>query len=210
MSYREGDYVSKNWFLPETPDVMATLHQQAEVTIKGMEAFAQWASGLPEQSSAIREAEHEADTVRRELAQQLRIAFTTPVDQEDLFTLSERLDSIINAAKNVVREAELLEFAPTSVTADMANEAVQGVKHIATAFAALIKDPDEATKEADAATKSGRHMEKRYSTAMRETASEPDLRTAVIMREHFRQCLAIGERIELVADRIWYSVVKEQ
>jgi hypothetical protein len=42
------------------------------------------------------------------VAKQLRTAFSTPLDQEDLCILSERLGAVLTAAKNVVREAEVL------------------------------------------------------------------------------------------------------
>lgn len=201
--------MSKHWFLPETPDVLATLHEQMLVTICGMEAFAAWAHGDPSQSAVLRQSEHDADEVRRRLAQELRNAFTTPVDQEDLFTLSERLDTVINTAKNVVREADLLSVAPSPITAKLADEAVTGVRHLAVAFDALLTDPEVATARADAATKTGRHIEKLYSKAIREISDMEDFRQALLLREHYQHCLAVGEHIELVADRVWYSVVKE-
>lgn len=36
-----------------------------------------------------------------------------------------------------------------------------------------------------------------------------DLHRAMPLREHYQRCQRIGESIELVADRVWYSVVKE-
>lgn len=33
------------WFLPETPDVIGMLQEQAAITVNGMEAFAAWAGG---------------------------------------------------------------------------------------------------------------------------------------------------------------------
>lgn len=201
--------MSKRWFLPETPDVLATLHEQAAVTRQGMSAFVAWAAGDTAQADVLRQAEHDADDVRRRLAQQLRNAFTTPVDQEDLFTLSERLDTVINMAKNVVREAELLGVDPTPITGRLADEALAGVDNLAAAFDALLDDPDVPTARADAATKCGRHMEKLYARGILEVSSLADFHEAVAMREHYQRCLRIGEAIELVADRIWYAVVKE-
>lgn len=201
--------MKKHWFLPETPDVLATLHEQGQVTVDGMAQFVAWAHGDPAAADALRQAEHDADDVRRRLARQLRTAFTTPVDQEDLFTLSERLDTVINTAKNVVREAELLEVAPSDITASLADEAFVGVQHLAQAFDGLITDHDVATTQADAATKCGRHMEKLYARGIREVSGLPDFHEALSLREHYQRCLRIGENIEMVADRIWYAVVKE-
>ncbi len=202
--------MKKHWFLPQTPDVLGTLNRQAAVTVDGMRAFVLWANGDPEQATVLREAEHSADKLRRELAQQLRVAFTTPIDAEDLFTLSERLDAVLNMAKNVVRDADLSDLAPNEATADMAREARTGVQHLAAAFAALPKDPTTATVQADAATKTVRHVEKRYSRAIREIVDGSNVHRALLQREHFQQCLQVGERVELVADRVWYAVVKEQ
>ena len=202
--------MKRHWFLPQTPDVLATLQRQTEITVSGMAAFVAWAEGDLEQGSVLRKAEHAADDVRRELAQQLRVAFTTPVDAEDLFTLSERLDAVLNKAKNVVRDAELMDVAPGEATAWMAHEAMFGVRHLAQALAAIPKDPQTATAEADAAVKNVRHIEKRYARAIRELPDGEDTHAMLLQREHFEDCLQVGERIERVADRIWYAVVKEQ
>ena len=101
-----------HWFLPETPDVLGTLAAQADITVAGITAFAAWAHGDAAQESNVRTAEHGADQVRRELQTQLRHSFSTPIDQEDLYSLSELLDSVMNAAKNIVREADALGIAP--------------------------------------------------------------------------------------------------
>ena len=202
--------MKRHWFLPQTPDVLGTLNRQAGITVKGMVAFAAWAAGDELQEDVLREAEHEADAVRRELAQQLRTAFTTPVDAEDLFTLSERLDGVLNRAKSTVRDAGLLDVEPREATSLMAAEALTGVQHLALALAAIPADPATATSEADAAVKNVRHIEKAYMRAIRVLPAEPDLPNALLLREHFHDCLKVGSRIELVADRVWYAVVKEQ
>ena len=202
--------VTRHWFLPQTPDVLGTLHRRTEVTVEGIEAFVAWAEGDAAQGRVLRQAEHAADDVRRELAQQLRIAFTTPVDAEDLFTLSERLDAVLNKAKNVVRDAELMDVAPNGATSMMAREAMLGVRHLANALTALPKDPQTATGEADAAIKNARHIEKRYAQAIRAMPDGDNLHAVLLQREHLEDCLQVGERIERVADRIWYAVVKEQ
>ena len=175
-----------------------------------MEAYVSWAAGDDGDGKVLRRAEHKADAVRRELAQQLRVAFTTPVDAEDLFTLSERLDGVINMAKNVVRDADLLAIRPEGATSAMAAEALAGVRHLREALAAIPANASRATDEADAAVKNVRHIEKQYARAIRGLAEQPDPHTALLLREHFHDCLQVGERIELVADRVWYAVVKEQ
>lgn len=201
--------MKSHWFLPETPDVLGTLGVQADITVAGISAFAAWAHGDAAQEVQVRSAEHDADKVRRELQLQLRRAFSTPVDQEDLYTLSELLDSVINAAKNIVREADVLGLLPDAAIAAMADEMVQGVGHLRVALRHLTGDGDTATTEADAALATERQMEKIYRDAMRQLLASEDLRRAVSLRELYRRVLEAGERLAAVAERVWYAVVKQ-
>jgi len=198
-----------HWFLPETPDVLATLASQADTTITGITAFAAWAAGDAAQESAVRAAEHEADRTRRRLQAQLRQAFSTPVDQEDLYSLSELLDAVLNAVKNIVREADALDLTPDPPLAAMADALLSGVGHLRAAFDHLSGDGDVATTEADIALAAQRRMEKVYRQAMHDLLAAPDLREVVARRELYRRALEAGERMAAVAERVWYAVVKE-
>ena len=161
----------KHWFLPQNPDVLHTLAAQADVTVAGAIAFASWASGDLTQEAQVRACEHQADEVRRQLSLQLRQAFSTPVDQEDLFTLSERLDAVLNGLKNVVREADSYALEPDAAIAAMAGEIATGVQHLRTAMHHLDKDGDVATREADWRCRPSAGW--RRSTATRCVASWP-------------------------------------
>lgn len=201
--------MSKHWFLPQNPDVLQTLRQQADITLAGAIAFASWAGGDLTQQAQVRACEHQADKARRQLSLQLRQAFSTPIDQEDLFTLSERLDAVLNGLKNVVREADSSQLEPDAAIADMASEIATGVQHLRMAMHHLDKDGDVATREADAAVSAERRMEKIYRDAMRGLLAVDDLREVLSRREFYRRTLDIGERLTRVADRVWYAVVKE-
>jgi uncharacterized protein len=201
--------MSKHWFLPQNPDVLQTLTAQADITVAGAIAFASWASGDLAQEAQVRACEHQADEVRRQLSLQLRQAFSTPVDQEDLFTLSERLDAVLNGLKNVVREADSYALEPDAAIAAMAGEIATGVQHLRTAMHHLDQDGDVATREADLAVSAERRMEKIYRDAMRGLLAVDDLREVVSRGEFYRRTLDIGQRLTRVADRVWYAVVKE-
>ncbi|MGB8384953.1 MAG: DUF47 family protein, partial [Dermatophilaceae bacterium] len=196
--------MSKHWFLPQNPDVLLTLRQQTDITLAGAIAFAAWAGGDRTQQAQVRACEHQADQVRRQLSLQLRQAFSTPVDQEDLFTLSERLDAVLNGLKNVVREADSSQIEPDAALVAMAGEIATGVQHLHTAMSRLDTDGDVATREADAAVSAERRMEKIYREAMRGLREVDDLREVLSRREFYRRTLDIGERLTRVADRVWY------
>lgn len=200
------------WFLPETPDVIGMLQSQADITAKGMAAFAAWAGGDQARADDVRSAEHDCDEVRRKLVDAVSEAFTTPLEPEDLFQLSRDLDKVINGAKNTVREAEAMEVPPDQATAEMAVLLAEGVEHLRTAFGFLDgsgKSAAPATEAADAAVKSQRSLERIYREAAGDLLQFTDVRIVTARREFYRRVSAISDDIVSVADRIWYSRVKE-
>ena len=200
------------WFLPESPDVISMLQSQADITARGMVAFAAWAAGDPAKADDVRAAEHECDEVRRGLVHAVSEAFTTPLEPEDLFQLSRDLDKVINGAKNTVREAEAMEAPPDRATAEMAVLLSEGVEHLRTAFGFLDgngKTVEPATEAADAAVKSQRSLERIYRQAAGDLLEFTDIRIVTARREFYRRISAISDDIVSVADRIWYSRVKE-
>ena len=200
------------WFLPESPDVIGMLQRQAEVTASGMRAFAAWAAGDESRAPEVRAAEHECDDLRRQLVDAVRDAFTTPLEPEDLFQLSRDLDKVINGAKDTVRESEAMQFPPDAASAEMAVLLAEGVDHLSEAFGRLDGRRDRhglATEAADAAVKSQRQLERVYRRAMGELLEVSDIRIVLGSRELYRRMTTMSDDVVSVADRIWYSRVKE-
>jgi uncharacterized protein Yka (UPF0111/DUF47 family) len=199
----------KHWFLPYTPDLLKLLLEQSTITCNGIDAFVAWSGGDTEQSESVRQFEHDADEMRRTVLKELRAAFSTPLDPEDIYELSERLDAVLNGAKNAVREAEVMKQEPDPVMAEMAGHLQTGVQHLHAAFETLKSDQDRATQEADKAITCERDLEHCYRLAMSELTEETDLRLIAGRREMYRRYSRIGEALVQVAHRVWYSVVKE-
>jgi uncharacterized protein Yka (UPF0111/DUF47 family) len=198
----------RRWFLPRTPDLLSLLNEQAAVTVSGLDAFAEWSAGTTSAAQAVRDAEHRADDARRKLLEQLRAAFSTPLEPEDIYELSERLDAILNDAKNAVREADVMNMSPDSSMLTMGATLAEGVHHLATAFAALVADNDRATQEADAAIKCQRAIERSYRKAMSDLQAVDDVSEVTGRRELYRRYARLGETLVGVAERVWYAVVK--
>lgn len=197
------------WFLPETPDVLRLLADQGRVTLEGAEAFDRWAKGDERQAGRVRTLEHAADDARRAVTAAVRSAFTTPVEPEDLFELSERLDAVMNQMKDLVREAEILSMTPDPAMAEMSHLVATGVRDLVAAFSDLAASPDAATAAADRAIHRHRGIERVYRRAMSELVQAPDLREVAAKRELYRRYARVGDAIEHVADRVWYAVVKQ-
>jgi uncharacterized protein Yka (UPF0111/DUF47 family) len=197
------------WLLPEDPDVLGILLRQAAVTCEGMRVFAEWSSsGAEVAARGVRDAEHEADEVRRTLLEALSKALTTPVDPEDLYWLSERLDAVVNGAKNVVRESEVLGVAPDRHSAEMGRLAFEAANHLASGFEELGSKHDHPGEHVDAAVKAAREIERAYRTALAEMPADANPKTLITLREIYRGYDEIADAVVRVATRIWYAVLK--
>ncbi len=199
----------KRWFLPYTPDLLGLLLRQSEITGDGIDAFVRWSAGDIDQNEVVRRYEHDADEARRKVLEELRTAFSTPLDAEDIYELSERLDEILNGAKNAVRESEVMNVDPDEAMGEMAGHLQTGVRHVHTAFGALTSDPDTATTEADRAIHCERDLERCYRRAMSELTELDDVRIIDGKRELYRRYSRIGDSLVRVGHRVWYSVIKE-
>jgi len=203
----------RSWFLPETPDVLGMLREQAAVTIEGVQALVAWAAGDPEGADAVRACEHRADDRKRDLRKALTEAYTTPIDAEDIYTMSVRLDAVMNGAKDAVREAEVMAVRPDEHVLAMCSLLSEGVRHLADAFEGVgagEKDGGRAaTEAADAAVKTQRHLERAYRGAMSALIQVDDLREVMGRRELYRRFSRVSEELVEAAERVWYATFKE-
>jgi uncharacterized protein Yka (UPF0111/DUF47 family) len=200
----------RRWLLPETPDVLGMLREQTAITMEGMEALIAWSVGEPGAAGRLRECEHRADDRKRELRTALTIAFTTPLEPEDIFELSTELDRVLNSAKNAVREAEVMETGPDKAMAEMATELAEGVRDLSEAFEQLAAGARAvATDAADRAAKSQSRVEKVYRQSMSALVAVDDLREVAAKRELYRRLARTSDDLREVAERVWYSVLKE-
>ncbi len=199
----------RRFFLPESPDVLGMLHDQAKLTADGVELFHTWAKGDPTAANAVRECEKRADALKRELRRGLTEAFSTPLEPEDIFELSVGLDDILNAAKNAVREAEVLGSTPDRSLSDMAGAIAVGTKKLAGAIEALgAKRTTEAIAIADEAVAAQRDLEHIYRRAMGSLVGESNPAKLAERRELYRRAARMGDNVVRVAERVWYAVLK--
>jgi uncharacterized protein Yka (UPF0111/DUF47 family) len=199
------------WFLPGGPDILGLLRDQLAITVRGMNAFADWAAtgGDTEAAAAVHAAEHEADVAKSELRSALLAAFVTPLDPEDLFTMSRGIDWILNHAKDAVGESEAMACPPDNATAAMAALLAEAVQHIDDAVVKIGEHSGDTATCADAAVKAERRLEKAYRAAMSALADVDDRRVVMGRQELYRRCSRMGETAVDVAERLIYAVLKE-
>jgi uncharacterized protein Yka (UPF0111/DUF47 family) len=201
----------RHWFLPQTPDVLGMLARQSAITVEGMDALVAWAGGDAAAPARLRECEHRADDRKKELRKALTEAFSTPLEPEDIFELSRGLDEILNGAKNIVGEAESMQTVPDAATAEMAAELAAGTRRLVEAFATIERgDREGATAVADRAVRDQRHLQHTYRAAMSDLIEVQDMRELAARRELYRRLARTGDELARVAERVWYSVLKER
>jgi len=198
------------WFLRFQPDVLELLRAQVRLTESSLQAFAEWSAGDHEAAAAVRDREHEGDVARRALVEALREVLSAPLDQEDLYTVSDRLDLVQNAAKNAVRQAQVAGWEPDEHAARMAGSALDALGHVVRAFDALPDQLSEASRHADAAIKATRGLEKEYRDAVAALArSSGSAGELFLTAELYRRYDVLGSAVIGVCHRVWFSVLKE-
>jgi uncharacterized protein Yka (UPF0111/DUF47 family) len=195
--------------LPHPPDVLALLVAQGELTVVGFDAFKAWShGGGADAAAAVRAADHQAYRAHRELLAALQAALSTPLDQEDIYGLSERIHRTLTLARNTLRESDVLGWTPDAHAAQMGDRLADGARALVTGFGLLRKAPDQAGQQADLASHTVRRVEHDYRTAMAEVIQLKDLRAAFAAQDIYRRYLAVAEAIIAVADRLWFVVLR--
>jgi uncharacterized protein Yka (UPF0111/DUF47 family) len=197
------------WFLPETADVLGMLSRQLDLTREGVDALVAWARGDARQGDVIRSLEHRGDEYKRELETALTTAFTTPLEPEDLYALSRGIDLILNQSKDLIRESEVMACPPDEPIAQMCEALAESVHRRCDAVELGGTKASGATGRANDALRVERRIEKVYREAMASLLEVDDLREVMARRELYRRLSRIGEVVVEVAERVWYTVVKE-
>jgi predicted phosphate transport protein (TIGR00153 family) len=112
---------------------------QASFTQIGMEALHGYMKAPSDaQAAIVRKAEKDADEVRRILIDELNRSFVTPIDREDLFSLSRAIDDVLDYADTTLEEMVMLGVEPNqylirmvSLLRDAAEEINRGVQRLA-------------------------------------------------------------------------------
>ncbi len=112
----------RDLFKPKTNKFLQLLIEQTDITVKGLEQLKVYLEKRdPSVAKQISLLEKEADEVRRVLIEELMRTFVTPLDREDIFSLSREIDDILDYANTTVDEMEILDVSPTTYMRRMAS-----------------------------------------------------------------------------------------
>ena len=95
----------KRFLKPRQSNFLQLLIQQGEFTIASVEALqAYLRKPVGKCSTQAKQVEKDADEVFRILIHELEDTFVTPLDREDIFTLSRALDDFIDYIYDTIEE----------------------------------------------------------------------------------------------------------
>jgi predicted phosphate transport protein (TIGR00153 family) len=189
------------------------LIQQAEYTLKGMEALiAYMDKPSKERAQVITQMEKEADEVRRILIDELNHTFVTPMDREDIHALSRAIDDIIDYGYTTVGEMDVLEVKPNNYLRRMVSLLRDAAREI---HLSVLRLPDHPGVAEDHAVRA-KALENRVETVYREALADlfhlpRDLEHVVEMlklREIYRHLSNAADRGDEAANVLTDIVVK--
>jgi len=196
-------------FLPPEHDFYARLQQHAAKAHEASEQLVRWVqTGDEAAANRVREVEHEADQIRAQMMHDLSEVFSTPIDREDLLTLSRRLDEFINYTKDIVREMQLFELTPDRAIRDMTELLLEGATDLQRGFDALEHEAEAASVHARAAKKTENRVEKAYRLSLKELFDGDNMKEILLRRETYRHISNTADRLDEVADMLWMVAVK--
>lgn len=201
------------WFRRKPDRFIQLLIEQAEFTVQAMEGLVTYMQNQTDESAdRVRRIEKEADEVRRILVDELNRTFVTPLDREDIFTLSRTIDDILDYAYSTVDEMEILDVKPNSYLQRMATLMRDAAEEIRLAVLRLKDHPNVANDHAVRAKALENRMEGVYREAIAALFQAPhDVEHIVDMlklREIYRHMSNAADRGDEAANVISDAVVK--
>ncbi|MBP7354709.1 MAG: DUF47 family protein [Longilinea sp.] len=198
----------KNIFKPKPDKFLQLLIEQTNLTIKGLEALTQYMhkrnSSLAKQ---VADTERQADEVRRILVEELTRTFVTPLDREDIFSLSREIDDVLDYAATTVEEMEVLDVSPTpymermaSLLHDAAVEIDLAVQRLQDKHYTVASDHSQRAKALE------NRVEQVYREAIADLFQEPknlkQVMTILKVREIYRHLSNAADREDTAANVI--------
>ena len=113
--------------------MFAALASRVTMSSKLLHALFSEPERLAELVAAIKDLEHEADTITHDVIERIDTSFITPIDREDIHMLASRLDDVIDLIDGTARRAQMFRIRDVrqpaiDLTAILvrANEAIEG------------------------------------------------------------------------------------
>lgn len=197
------------WPFPPKRDFYKMLSDQAKKVEEGMEALYSFAlEPSDEKGNKVNRIEEEADNLRRILIDELNRSFVTPIDREDIYTLSRTIDDICDYAKSTVEEMLLFDVGTNDYIKKMAETLYNASRDISAAVQLMKTHPQAANDHVVRTKKTENYMEHRYREALAELFKNTDVVSIMKLREIYRHLSNAADKGDEAANIIGDILVK--
>lgn len=194
----------RNLFLPKKFDFYGMFQEQSAKSIEAQAALKEYIlDPSDELEQKIHRIEESADEIRKNIIVCLHETFITPIDREDIFSLSRALDDTIDYARTTVEEFRLFEIKNPDAFIKKIVEALYNASvEIHSALEKLEKQPKEAIEHLIRAKKTENFIEHRYREGLADLFKHTDVAYMLKTREIYRHLSNAADRFDDSADII--------
>jgi uncharacterized protein len=193
--------------------IITDLLKQVRQVMQGAQALNQYVlEPSRERALRVRAIEKRADKVRYDLVRRLNNTFVTPIDREDLFSLSRAIDDILDYMYSTTREMVLLDVEPDHHLTKMVVLLYQSARELYCAIEHLEHHPRQAEKHALRVLTLENRMDVLYARTLAEMFQQVDSPTDIVhmlkLREIHRHLYHAADSAKQAANLIHDIIIK--
>ena len=190
-------------------DFYKLLSDQAAKTQEGVAALVEFINNPTKENGVkVSQLEEEADEIRRILIDDLNRTFVTPIDREDIFSLSRTVDDVIDYAETTVEEMLILDIKTDPYIKQIVDILFDASKSVALAVKNIKEHPGVCIEHVIKARKSEHKIERLYRQALAELFNTNDVIKILKTREVYRHLSNSADRVASAANVISDILVK--
>lgn len=195
---------------PKEKDFYGMLTGQSQIALKGIHRFCELMTGPvpPDAIQRIGDIEHEGDQARRILIDDLNRTFITPIEREDIFSLSRAIDDVLDLAKSAIEEFMIYKLSPNNDIRTLVGKTREGMDSLHESIVYLKEHPTISIEKCTAAKDCVDDIEILYYQALAVLVEGEDIKYILKMREIYKHLYQLSSRIDDAANIILDIIVK--
>ena len=193
----------------ESLNFYGLLIQQAQVIRDAVEALCVFCeTPTQENGDFVKVKEKEADTVRRELVDDINRTFITPIDRDDLYRLSSSIDDLADYAWTTVKEIRIYDIQPDAHLLEMARTLLKMADGLLVCVQNLEKNHAVVSTEATKVKKLENTLNVQFHKSIAELFETDDIKKILKYREIYSHMNHAADKGDFSADILLDIVVK--
>ena len=193
----------------ESLNFYGLLIQQAQVIRDAVEALCVFCeTPTQENGDFVKVKEKEADTVRRELVDDINRTFITPIDRDDLYRLSSSIDDLADYAWTTVKEIRIYDIQPDAHLLEMARTLLKMADGLLVCVQNLEKNHAFVSTEATKVKKLENTLNVQFHKSIAELFEADDIKKILKYREIYSHMNHAADKGDFSADILLDIVVK--